>query len=391
MINRIQKKIIKKSNFRFPPDPNGFLHIGHTFNILLNFYLSCIKKGIFFLRFDNTNLTNYNLYYYNFIKYDLLWLGIKWNKLEFFFNKIRIFFYILCFYFKNKKIYFKKKNILLRINFNYLNYKKIINIFLYKNNFFKKNQFVFILKKKIIFRKKNKKKHWNIFSTYDFSQSINDYLNKINISICTKEFFKNSKIYNYLLKKIKNKPYQIEFEKKNFKYKKFSKRKLKNVFFFNIFYLKKIGFNVKNLKYLCNIIGISKNISYLNYKIFRLSLKIEKNFYEKCLIYIKNNFLNLKKNLLISIFLNLKNINLNFNIAIFNKFFKSSFNKFNFLIINIFFIFKKKILLKKLIFLKNNFLFLKVIKNKKIKNFSFKNRHCLYDNKLKFKIFLLKK
>ncbi|MBY0585523.1 glutamine--tRNA ligase, partial [Candidatus Carsonella ruddii] len=63
MINKIYFLSLKKSNFRFPPDPNGFLHIGHVFNILTNFFLSFIKKGNFFLRFDNTNSKNFNLFY----------------------------------------------------------------------------------------------------------------------------------------------------------------------------------------------------------------------------------------------------------------------------------------------------------------------------------------
>ncbi|AQU89504.1 glutamate--tRNA ligase family protein [Candidatus Carsonella ruddii] len=390
MINKILTFSIKKSFFRFPPDPNGFLHIGHVFNILVNFFLSINKKGNFILRFDNTNLKNKNLFFYNFIIYDLLWLGIKWKKKKFFLNEIKNFYLILLFYFKNKKIYFKKKFFMIRINFNYLNYIKIINIFLFKNIFFKKNYFVFIIKKKIIFRIKKKNKHWNIFPTYDFSQSINDYFNKINISICTKEFENNIKIYNYLLKYIIKKPYQIEFSKKNFKKKKFSKRKLKKNLIFNIFYLRKIGFNVKNFYFLCNLIGISKKISFLNYKQFILSLKIENNYIEKCYLFVKNFIFNIKKNLIVSVFLNEKNINLTINNFLLNKIVKISLNKFNFLIFKKKLLFKKKIFLNKLIFFKSDFIIIKKIIKIIKANFNIKKKHCLYENILKFKKSILK-
>lgn len=390
MINKIFTFSKKKSFLRFPPDPNGFLHIGHVFNILINFYLSINKKGKFILRFDNTNLKNYNLFFYNFIQYDLLWLGIKWNKNNYFLNYINKFYFILLFYFKNKKIYFKKKINLIRINFNYLNYKKIINFILFKNDFFKKNYFVFFIKKKIIFRIKKKKNHWNIFPTYDFTQSINDYFNNINVSICTKEFLNNVKIYNYFLKYLKKKSYQIEFSKKNFKKNKISKRKLKNIFFLNIFYFKKVGFNPKNFYFLCNIIGVSKKISFIDYKKIILSLKIENNFLEKCFLFVKNYIKNLKKNLIISILLNEKNINLKLNNFLINKIIKISLNKFNYSILKKILLFKKKIFFNNFFFLKHNFIILKRISKNNKKNFNIKKKHCLYENILKFKKNILK-
>ncbi|XZR53084.1 MAG: glutamate--tRNA ligase family protein [Candidatus Carsonella ruddii] len=384
MINKIINKSKKNCNFRFPPDPNGYLHIGHIFSILINYYLSFLKNGNFLIRFDNTNLSKTNIKFYNFILYDLIWLGIKWHKIKYFLNEIRFNKYLLFFFLKKKKIFFKKKYFILRINFHYLNYIKIVELINF-NYFIKKNFSVFC-KKKIIYRKKNKKKHKEIFPTYDFSQCFNDYLNKINVSICTKEFKINSKIYNFLLKKITKKPIQIEFEKKKIKNILISKKKIKKFFFLNIFYFRKNKFNSKNLHYLCNNIGISENNSFIkNYKILKSLLLEKKFFYFKNLLFKIEKILNLKKKILLMLLNNKKNINLSLNMFVIKKTININIYFLNFLIINNFFLFKKKIILKNYIFLKNIVILLKNIKKIKINNFKKNNRHCLYDNKLIFK------
>ncbi|WMC19543.1 MAG: glutamate--tRNA ligase family protein [Candidatus Carsonella ruddii] len=381
MINKIKNKSKKKSIFRFPPDPNGYLHIGHVFSILINYYLSFLKNGNFLIRFDNTNLSKIKIKYYYFILYDLIWIGIKWHKIKYFLNEIRINKYILFFFLKKKKIFFKKKYFIVRINFNYLNYIKIIELINF-NYFIKKNFSVFC-KKKIIYRKKNKKNHKIFFPTYDFSQCFNDYLNKINVSICTKEFKINSKIYNFLLKKIFKKPIQIEFEKKKIKNLLISKKKIKKIFFLNIFYFRKNKFNPKNVHYLCNTVGISEKISFLKNKNILNSLLLEKYFfYFNNLLFKKEKILNLKKKILLLFFNNKKNINLNLSTFIIKNNIKINICFLNFLIINKLFFFKKKIILKKFIFLKNFIILIKKINKIKIKNFKKINRHCLYDNKL---------
>ncbi|MGP4128149.1 MAG: glutamate--tRNA ligase family protein [Candidatus Carsonella ruddii] len=382
MINRIKNKSHKNSIFRFPPDPNGFLHIGHVFNILINYYLSILKNGNFLIRFDNTNLSKIKIKFYYFILYDLIWLGIKWHKIKYFLNEIRFNKYLLFFFLKKKKIFFKKKYFFLRIIFNYLNYIKIVELLNF-NYFIKKNFSVF-LKKKIIYRKKKKKRHKMFFPTYDFSQCFNDYLNKINVSICTKEFKINSKIYNFLLKKIFKKSIQIEFEKKKIKKILISKKKIKKFFFLNVFYFRKINFNSKNIHYLCNSIGISENNSFIKNKNILNSLLIEKNFfYFKNLLFKKETISNLKKKILLLFFNNKKNVNLNLHVFLFKKNLKINVFFLNFLIINTFFLFKKKIILKNYVFHKNLIILLKNINKIKINNFKKINRHCLYDNKLK--------
>ena len=67
---------------RFPPEPNGYLHIGHAKSICLNFGLGLAYKGLTNLRFDDTNPEKEDVEYVNSIKEDVEWLGFQWNGTE---------------------------------------------------------------------------------------------------------------------------------------------------------------------------------------------------------------------------------------------------------------------------------------------------------------------
>src|SRR5438874_12743982 len=64
---------------RFPPEPNGYLHIGHAKSICLNFGIAEERGGICNLRFDDTNPTKEDIEYVDAIKEDVLWLGFRWD------------------------------------------------------------------------------------------------------------------------------------------------------------------------------------------------------------------------------------------------------------------------------------------------------------------------
>ena len=64
---------------RFPPEPNGYLHIGHAKSICLNFGIAAERGGTCNLRFDDTNPTKEDVEYVDAIKEDVAWLGFKWN------------------------------------------------------------------------------------------------------------------------------------------------------------------------------------------------------------------------------------------------------------------------------------------------------------------------
>src|SRR4030088_1014857 len=69
---------------RFPPEPNGYLHIGHAKSICLNFGLAAEHEGPCNLRFDDTNPTKEEVEYVNSIKQDIRWLGFDWGDREFY-------------------------------------------------------------------------------------------------------------------------------------------------------------------------------------------------------------------------------------------------------------------------------------------------------------------
>ncbi len=69
---------------RFPPEPNGYLHIGHAKSICLNFGLAEKYNGKCNLRFDDTNPTKEEMEYVDSIKSDVQWLGFEWNEQPFF-------------------------------------------------------------------------------------------------------------------------------------------------------------------------------------------------------------------------------------------------------------------------------------------------------------------
>ena len=74
--NGLNKNDLK---FRFPPEPNGYLHIGHAKSICLNFGLGKIFSAPVNLRFDDTNPEKESIEYINSIKKDIKWLGFEWN------------------------------------------------------------------------------------------------------------------------------------------------------------------------------------------------------------------------------------------------------------------------------------------------------------------------
>ena len=89
----------QKVHTRFPPEPNGYLHIGHAKSICLNFGLAQDYKGLCNLRFDDTNPTKEEQEYVDSIKEDIRWLGFDWGDREYYasdyFNQLYELFWIL--------------------------------------------------------------------------------------------------------------------------------------------------------------------------------------------------------------------------------------------------------------------------------------------------------
>ncbi|MDH3004858.1 MAG: glutamate--tRNA ligase family protein [Candidatus Shikimatogenerans sp. JK-2022] len=237
----------KKIRFRFAPEPNGFLHIGHVKAIYLNFKLAKFFNSPIILRFDDTNPKTSNLFFVKKIIENIKWLGFKWNKLSFTSDYFDILYKLAKKLIKKKKAYiqYKKNNKII----NFKNIEK--NLFYFKNmKKGKYNENKYVLRAKINLKSSNyhlkdpvmyriiKKKHfktlnkWCIFPTYDWAHGQTDYIEKISHSLCSIEFENHRPLYNWFLKYIYSsnfnnlKPKQIEFARLNFFDSITSKRKL---------------------------------------------------------------------------------------------------------------------------------------------------------------------
>ena len=244
---------------RFPPEPNGYLHIGHAKSICLNFGLAQQYGGVTHLRFDDTNPEKEDVEYTESIKTDVKWLGFDWGKNLFYASD----------YFDKLYEYAKR---LIEKGLAYvdsLDSEKIREYrgtltepgkeSPYRNRSAKENLELFekmragefkegecVLRAKIdmaspninmrdpvIYRIKFANHHrtgdkWCIYPMYDYAHALSDAIEKITHSICTLEFEDHRPLYNWVVDKteIDAHPQQIEFARLNLSYVVMSKRKL---------------------------------------------------------------------------------------------------------------------------------------------------------------------
>ncbi|CAL4043495.1 Glutamine--tRNA ligase [Buchnera aphidicola (Anoecia corni)] len=299
----LKNKIHKKIRTRFPPEPNGYLHIGHAKSIYLNFYLAKKFNGRFHLRFDDTNPIKEKISYVKAIKKDLTWLGCIWDGSEKYTSRYFNYLYEyaielikkgLAYVDKLKKNEIKKyRGTLIKPGTNspYRNHTIEENLFLFKkmkNGEFSegnaclrakidmKSSFI-VMRDPILYRIIFSNHHqttntWCIYPTYDFAHCISDAIEHITHSLCTLEFQDNRRLYNWILDNIsiKYKPKQYEFSKLNIEYSVLSKRKLKTIIekkivnnwddprLLTISGLKRRGYTPESIKNFCMKIGITK-------------------------------------------------------------------------------------------------------------------------------------
>lgn len=243
---------------RFPPEPNGYLHIGHAKSIFLNFGIALKYGGKCNLRFDDTNPTKENIDYVNSIIEDVEWLGFKCeNNILYasdYFDKMynyaielinQNFAYVddqTMDEIKEKRGNYNKKG----VESPYRNRTKEENLELFenmKNGIYKDGEKVLRakidmnskninLRDPILYRILHAQHHrtqndWCIYPMYDWAHGIEDSIEKISHSICTLEFEDHRPLYDWLLNKLNIfHPQQIEFAKLEMTYTIFSKRNL---------------------------------------------------------------------------------------------------------------------------------------------------------------------
>ncbi len=244
---------------RFPPEPNGYLHIGHAKSICLNFGLAREYDGECNLRFDDTNPTKEEIEYVESIKEDVRWLGFDWQDREFYasdyFGQLYDFAVTLI---RAGKAYVDSlsadeirayRGTLTEPGKEspYRNRSVDENLDLFRR--MRDGQFAdgtHVLRAKIdmaspnllmrdptLYRIRSAHHHrtgdtWCIYPMYDFTHCLSDALECITHSICTLEFENNRPLYDWVLDQLnlECRPHQYEFARLNLSYTVLSKRKL---------------------------------------------------------------------------------------------------------------------------------------------------------------------
>jgi glutaminyl-tRNA synthetase len=310
---------------RFPPEPNGYLHIGHAKSICLNFGTAKDYQGYCNLRFDDTNPIKEDIEYVKSIKEDIRWLGFDWNgEVKFSSSYFDIFFECaeeliskgfayVCFLSADETSKYRGT------------LKKPGKNSPYRDTNIKENQDLFkkmkagefkegecVLRAKIdmtssfmcmrdptLYRIRFETHHqtnddWCVYPMYDFAHCLGDAIEGVTHSICTLEFQDNRRIYDWTLEHIDrfnivDRPHQYEFSRLNLEYTTTSKRKLKllvdnkHVTSWNdprmptISGLRRRGYTPSSIRDFSERIGVSKVNSLTDVTILETSIRDDLN------------------------------------------------------------------------------------------------------------------
>ena len=249
-----------KLRFRFPPEPNGYLHIGHAAAICLNFGLGLRYNAPVNLRFDDTNPSKEEQEYVDSIKKDIEWLGVEWDKELYASDYFQQLYDWAVELIQNGKAYVDDQSseeiaqqkgtpTQAGIESPYRNRSVKENLSLFekmKNGEFEEGSHVLrakidmtspnmLMRDPVIYRVLRKPHHrtgtkWNIYPMYDWAHGESDYVEQISHSICTLEFKHHRELYDWFLDQVVSsellRPKQREFARRNLSYTVMSKRKL---------------------------------------------------------------------------------------------------------------------------------------------------------------------
>jgi glutaminyl-tRNA synthetase len=302
---------------RFPPEPNGYLHIGHAKSICLNFGIAKEYNGICSLRFDDTNPAKEESEYVESIKEDVKWLGFDWKDRLFFtsdyFDKLYEFAIQLI---KEEKAYVDSLSMDEIREYRgtlkepgrdspYRNRPIYENLELFEK--MKDGQFdegSHVLRAKIDMSSANinmrdpviyriiKAPHhrtgnrFNIYPTYDFAHGQSDSIEGVTHSLCTLEFEDHRPLYDWFIKELDiHVSRQIEFARLNLSFTILSKRKLselvKNSYVSGwddprmptVSGLRRRGFTPQSIINFCDQIGVSKNNSLIDISLLEYCIR----------------------------------------------------------------------------------------------------------------------
>jgi glutaminyl-tRNA synthetase len=327
--NIIEEDIKNKKNnaivhTRFPPEPNGYLHIGHAKSICLNFGLAQSYNGITNLRFDDTNPEKEEVEYVESIKEDVNWLGFQWEGEPKFTSDYFDQLYQWAVKLINTGFAYiddqspedisKQKGTPTQAGTEspYRNRSIEENLDLFtrmKNGEFKNGERVLRAKidmaspnmhmrDPIIYRILHKEHHrtgnkWCIYPMYDFAHGQSDYIESITHSVCTLEFEVHRPLYDWILNHLYTegdiRPTQIEFARLNLSYTIMSKRKLLELVQNNLVSgwddprmptisgLRRRGFTSASIRKFADIIGVAKRDNVIDVALLEHSLRDDLN------------------------------------------------------------------------------------------------------------------
>jgi glutaminyl-tRNA synthetase len=312
-----------KLRFRFPPEPNGYLHIGHAKSICLNFGLGLKYNAPVNLRFDDTNPAKEEQEYVDAIKEDLLWLGFNWSEEVYSSDYFQQLYDWAVAMIKNGKAYVDSQSsedmatqkgspTQAGIDGPYRSRSIQENIALFegmKNGDFPEGSHVLrakidmnstnmLMRDPLMYRILHRHHHrtgnyWNIYPMYDYAHGESDYMEQISHSICTLEFVMHRELYNWFLDQIydetKVRPHQYEFARLNLNYTVMSKRKLLQLVQENIVNgwddprmptisgLRRRGYTANSIRKFCDIIGVAKRENVIDVSLLEFCLREDLN------------------------------------------------------------------------------------------------------------------
>lgn len=286
---------------RFPPEPNGYLHMGHASSICLNFGLTQKYNGYTNLRFDDTNPTTEETEYVESIKADIKWLGFTWK------NELYASDYFEQLY--NYAVTLISKGLAYvddstaeeiaqqkgtptkpgeRNKFSERSIEENLELFAaMRAGKFEDGAKVLrakidmsssnmLMRDPILYRIKHAHHHrtgdaWCIYPMYDFAHGQSDSIENITHSICTLEFIPHRELYDWLIEKLEIYPsHQYEFARRNINYTVMSKRKLLQLVnegfvtgwndprMPTISGVRRRGYPAESIRQFCETIGIAK-------------------------------------------------------------------------------------------------------------------------------------
>ena len=313
----------KSVHTRFPPEPNGYLHIGHAKSICLNFGLAKEYQGLCNLRFDDTNPVKEDVEYVDSIKADVEWLGFKWEGEPRYASDYFDALYGYAIELIEKGLAYvdelspdqmrEYRGTLTEPGKNspYRDRSVEENLALFermKNGEFAEGTLslrakidmaspFMVMRDPVLYRIKFASHHqtgdkWCIYPMYDFTHCISDAIERITHSLCTLEFQDNRRLYDWVLENISIErplPHQYEFSRLNLEGTLTSKRKLLKLVndgivdgwndprMPTISGLRRRGYTPASLREFCRRIGVTKQDNVVEYSALEACIREDLN------------------------------------------------------------------------------------------------------------------